>query len=63
MNIKTKTQFLIESLNKAAAELSNAKSVMEDADISTAMWAEIKGISNNLRVVIHVLEEDENAAD
>ena len=61
MNIKTKTQFLIESLNKAKAELSNAKSVMEDADISTAMWAEIKGIDNNLKVVIHILEEDENA--
>ena len=61
MNITTKAQHLIKTLNKAHAELIEAKKIMHDADISTAMWAEIKGIENNLRVVLIVLEEDENA--
>jgi len=33
---------------------------MVDADISTAMWAEIKGIENNINAVVQVLEANEN---
>ena len=61
MNATTKAQHLIKSLNKAHAELIEAKKVMHDADISSAIWAEIEGIENNTRAVIIVLEANENA--
>ena len=61
MNIATKAQHLIKTLNKAHAELIEAKKIMHDADISSAIWSEIEGIENNTRAVIIVLEEAENA--
>ena len=63
MNIKTKAQFVIEALNKALADVNKAVEVMNDADISTCMWAEISGIQNNLNAVIKVLEVNEDAAE
>jgi len=61
MNITTKAQYLIRSLYRAAQEVELGADVMCDADISTSMWAEIKGIQNNLHAVIRVLEASENA--
>ena len=61
MNATTKAQHLIKSLNKASAEVSEAVKIMGDADISTAMWTEIKDIDVLLFAVLEVLEENENA--
>ena len=54
MNATTKAQHVIQSLNNAQSEVVHAIEVMNDADISTAMWAEIQGIQNNLYAVIQV---------
>jgi len=61
MNITTKAQFVLEGLKAAAEQVDHAANVMQDADISTSMWGEIKGIQNNLNAVIQVLEANENA--
>ena len=63
MNIKTKTQFVLEGLKAAVEQVSLTVAVMEDANISTSMWAEIKGIQNNLWAVLQVLEANENDSE
>ena len=63
MKITTKAQHVINSLNNAQSEVVHAIEVMNDADISTAMWAEIAGIQNNLYAVIQVLEANENDSE
>ena len=61
MNITTKAQHLIKTLGNAQVEVTHAVEVMNDADISTSMWAEIKEVQNHLNAIIQVLEENENA--
>ena len=63
MKITTKAQQVIKSLRVASAELWVANQLMVDADISTAMWAEIKGIENNINAVVQVLEAHENDSE
>jgi len=63
MNITTKAQYLIKSLGNAQSEVTHAAEVMNDADISTVMWAEIKEIQNHLNAVIQVLEANENDSE
>ena len=61
MNITTKAQHLIKTLGNAQSEVTHAVEVMNDADISTSMWAEIKEVQNHLNAIIQVLEENEDA--
>ena len=63
MNITTKAQHLIKLLGEAEAAVTKATKIMGDADISTAMWAEISGIQNNLWAVLGVLEDAENDSE
>ena len=63
MNATTKAQFVLAGLKAAAEQVSLTVAVMEDANISTSMWAEIKGIELNLNAVIYVLEENENDSE
>ena len=63
MKLMTKTQFMIKSLKLALILVGEVVEIMMDADVSSTVWAEIKGIENNLGAVIKVMEVNEDAAD
>ena len=63
MKLMTKTQFMIEALKLGLVMINKASAIMMDADVSSTVWAEIKGIENNLGAVIKVMEVNEDASE
>ena len=63
MKLMTKTEFMIKSLKLALVLVDESSTIMMDADVSSTVWAEIKGIENNLGAVIKVMEVNEDASE